>query len=106
MSKIRRASVTTPTPKAFVKASLSHIGLPCGSNGKPYTSTPYWAHSIADYVIAVLNMPSMVISYSHRMFLLFCLITSTLLNLLGPSGMHMDIRKRALKKKEREAKKQ
>ncbi len=53
MSKIRRASVLIPTPKQFVRASLSKIGLAGGSlfTGRPYLSTPYWSHAILDYFI-------------------------------------------------------
>lgn len=116
MSKIRRASISTPTANVFVKSTLSHIGLPCGSVSRPFTSTPYWAHSIADWVIAVLNAPSMVISYTHRKLFYTCPHCSPLsyqrcytngrLTNVLTSGLHIDIRKRAIRKKEREAKKQ
>ncbi|KAG8831699.1 hypothetical protein FRC17_002730 [Serendipita sp. 399] len=86
MSKIRRPSITTPTPKAFVKSVLAHIGQSCGALARPYTLTPYWSHSVADYVLAVLDIPYLLISYTHR--------------------LHIDIRRRALKKREREAKSQ
>ncbi|KAG8759957.1 hypothetical protein FRC14_004510 [Serendipita sp. 396] len=86
MSKIRRPSLTTPTPKAFVKSVLGHIGQSCGAIADPYTLTPYWSHSVADYFLAMLNMPYLLISYTHK--------------------LHVDIRRRALKKREREAKSQ
>lgn len=79
MSKIRRASITTPTPKAFVKSALSHIGHSCGAIARPFTVTPYWSHSIADFFIGALNMPMLFITYSHN--------------------LHISIRARALKKK-------
>lgn len=58
MSKIRRASLTVPTPRTYVRAALSKIGVPGGALGKPYTSTPYWVHSIGDAVLTGLNWPS------------------------------------------------
>jgi len=82
MSKIRRPSATTPTAKAYVKSALSHLQLPCGSVGRPYTSTPYWSHAIVEWFVNALNWPSIFISYTH--------------------GMHINIRRRALKRRERE----
>ncbi|KAG8930792.1 hypothetical protein FRC03_009791 [Tulasnella sp. 419] len=85
MSKIRKANVMVPTPKAYVKSVLSKIGLPCGAGNIPYTSTPYWSHAAMEWILRVLNMPKYYIKYSH--------------------DLHIDIRRRALKKLEREAKK-
>ncbi|KAF8515357.1 3-ketoacyl-CoA reductase [Hysterangium stoloniferum] len=83
MSKIRRASISAPTPKVYVRAALSKIGVPGGALGKPYTSTPYWSHSLVDAVITGLDWPAFFMGYTLR--------------------LHKDIRRRALKKREREA---
>lgn len=85
MSKIRRPSITTPTANTFVKSVLSHIGQSCGAIQRPFTSTPFWSHSIGDFFIGYMRT-SLVISYTHR--------------------LHVDIRRRALNKKAREAKEQ
>ncbi|RDB24900.1 Very-long-chain 3-oxoacyl-CoA reductase [Hypsizygus marmoreus] len=87
LSKIRKASALIPQPGAFVRSVLSKIGLPCGAgySGRPGTSTPYWSHSLLDYAATLLGLPSVLISYTH--------------------GLHKDIRRRALRKQEREGKK-
>ena len=51
MSKIRRSSVMVPTPKQFVRAALSKIGRAGGAQGWAYSSTPYWAHAMLQWVI-------------------------------------------------------
>jgi 17beta-estradiol 17-dehydrogenase / very-long-chain 3-oxoacyl-CoA reductase len=86
LSKIRKASAMVPTPKAFVRSVLSKVGLPCGAafSGRPNTSTPYWSHALLDYGITLIGIPSLFISYTH--------------------GLHRSIRKRALRKMERESK--
>ncbi|EMD37738.1 hypothetical protein CERSUDRAFT_114366 [Gelatoporia subvermispora B] len=88
MSKIRRPNLTTPTPKKYVRAVLSKIGLSCGAfwSGRPSLSTPYWSHALIDWYLHVVGCKSIVGGY--------------VLNL------HRRIRKRALRKLEREAKKQ
>ncbi|KII88807.1 hypothetical protein PLICRDRAFT_638941 [Plicaturopsis crispa FD-325 SS-3] len=88
MSKIRRSSPLVPTPAAYVRSALSKVGLPCGAahSGRPGTSTPYWSHAIADWVLTLVAWPSLYIGYTH--------------------GLHKSIRKRALKKLERESKAQ
>ncbi|KIJ51218.1 hypothetical protein M422DRAFT_26645 [Sphaerobolus stellatus SS14] len=83
MSKIRRASLVAPTPKSYVRAALSKIGVQGGSLGKPFLSTPFWSHSLIDALLATLNFPSFWIGYTLR--------------------LHKDIRRRAIRKKEREA---
>ncbi|KAJ7714337.1 3-ketoacyl-CoA reductase [Mycena maculata] len=81
LSKIRRASMLIPTPKAYVRAVLGKIGLPCGAafSGRPATSTPFWSHAIIDYAMTAVSMPALFVSYTH--------------------GLHKSIRARALKKK-------
>lgn len=88
MSKIRRSSFLVPTPKQFVKAALGKIGRSGGAQGILGTSTPYWAHGIMHWAIATFvgTMNWVVVSVNKK--------------------MHEDIRQRALKKKERDAKKQ
>jgi len=86
MSKIRKASATIPTPKTFVQSVLSKVGLSCGAaySGRPNTSTPYWSHALLDYGMTLIGMPSLFVSYTH--------------------DLHRSIRKRALRKLERESK--
>jgi len=88
LSKIRRPSMMIPTPKHYVRSVLSKIGLPCGAlyTGRPHVVTPYWSHSALDYVMNLIGWKAAFTSYTH--------------------GLHKDIRKRALRKAEREAKKQ
>ncbi len=68
-----------------MRATLSKIGLPVGAQFRPYESTPYWSHALMDYVVSVFGYVSETAAI--RVIL----------------GMHKDIRKRALRKKEREA---
>ncbi|KAK3705626.1 hypothetical protein LTR37_013234 [Vermiconidia calcicola] len=87
MSKIRRSSLLVPTPKQFVKAALGKIGRSGGAQGILGTSTPYWAHALMHWAIAttVGTMNVVVVTVNRR--------------------LHADIRTRALRKAEREAKK-
>ncbi|KAK5287806.1 hypothetical protein LTR16_003622 [Cryomyces antarcticus] len=87
MSKIRRASATIPTPRGFVKAALSKIGRSGGAQGIAYTSTPYWSHGLMHWALATFvgTMNGVVVDQNR--------------------SMHEGIRKRALRKKERDAKK-
>ncbi|KAK6340746.1 hypothetical protein TWF696_009070 [Orbilia brochopaga] len=86
MSKIRRTSITTPNPKAFVQAALGKIGVYLTHTWG--ISTPYWSHGVMHW--ALENLAG--------------LGTATVVGV--NKSMHQDIRKRALKKKERDAKKQ
>ncbi|QRW12765.1 short chain dehydrogenase [Ceratobasidium sp. AG-Ba] len=76
MSKIRRATAMIPLPSTYVRAVLSKIGV------QGDYSTPYWAHGALAYVMGFAPT-SFLINYT--------------LNL------HKDIRRRALRKREREA---
>ncbi|KAL1407346.1 hypothetical protein Q8F55_006768 [Vanrija albida] len=87
MSKIRRASITVPTAKAFVASTLGSIGLARGAQGRPYDSTPYPSHALLDYVVGLFGGVSEAIGVGVIL------------------SMHKDIRKRALRKKAREAEK-
>ncbi|KAH8115472.1 3-ketoacyl-CoA reductase, partial [Phellopilus nigrolimitatus] len=85
MSRIRRATAFIPMPKTYVSSVLRKVGLSCGAlwTGRPSTSTPYWSHALLDYLINVVGWKAGFIGYTH--------------------ALHKDIRKRALRKKEREA---
>ena len=87
LSKIRKPSLMVPLPGPYVKSVLSKIGLPCGAlgSGRPNTSTPFWTHAMLDYVMTLIGSPSLFISYTHN--------------------LHKDIRRRAIRKAERDAKK-
>ncbi|TIC07553.1 NAD(P)-binding protein [Wallemia mellicola] len=86
MSKIRRPSKLIPLPATYVRSVLTRIGLNGGSISRPYTSTPYWSHAIVDAILSLSGFKRLVLWYTHK--------------------MQKDIRQRALRKKEREAKKQ
>ena len=87
MSKIRRSSAMIPNPKQFVRAALGKVGRSGGAQGIAATSTPYWSHGIMHWAIATFagTMNGIVLSFNKK--------------------MHVDIRKRALRKAERDAKK-
>ncbi|KAL7925713.1 hypothetical protein ACQKWADRAFT_199043 [Trichoderma austrokoningii] len=87
MSKIRRTSLLIPNPRGFVKAALGKVGS--GSyQTAPNTYTPWWSHAFMLWVVEnVLGVNSpLTIWYNKK--------------------MHIDIRRRALRKAAREAKKQ
>jgi 17beta-estradiol 17-dehydrogenase / very-long-chain 3-oxoacyl-CoA reductase len=87
MSKIRKPSLFIPNPRAFVKSVLSKVGRSGGAQKMAYTSTPFWGHALMQWWLenTVGLGGEMVVSQNK--------------------AMHESIRKRALKKKEREAKK-
>ncbi|KAI8373855.1 hypothetical protein BD560DRAFT_454031 [Blakeslea trispora] len=82
MSKIRRPSLLIPTAKDYVASVLKRIGVPCGAN-VPFTSTPYPMHGLANWAITNLLTTSFWVNYND--------------------SIQRDIRKRALRKREREA---
>jgi len=85
MSKIKRASVTIPTPRQFVKSALGNVGV-YHVGGTSNVVTPYWTHGLMHWGMEnVLGLGSKFLVDQNR-------------------GMHENIRKRALRKKEREAK--
>lgn len=88
MSKIRKSSALVPTPKQFVHATLSKLGRSGGAQGVAFTSTPYWSHGLMQWFLSrFIGERSHLVVKVNR-------------------GMHEDIRKRALRKAERDAKKQ
>lgn len=84
MSKIRRTSLTVPSAKAFVAATLSSIGLARGAQGRPHVMTPFWAHALLDYATG------------------FGGYVTEMIGIYVVDYMHKDIRRRALRKKARE----
>ncbi|TKX26580.1 hypothetical protein C1H76_1112 [Elsinoe australis] len=86
MSKIRRASLTIPTPKDFVRAALGKIGRSGGAQGVYATSTPFLAHGVMHWFLLQVGVMRKVVVDQNR-------------------GFHEAIRKRALRKAEREGKK-
>lgn len=83
MSKIRRPSVSAPSPKAFVHSALQKIGLG-GVGNVTATTTPYWAHAMTQWVIEKTVGPASAFTLQQN------------------RRMHEDIRVRALRKRERE----
>ena len=85
MSKIRRPTMTIPTARAFVKAVIGKVGRSGGAQGWAYTSTPYWSHGIMQWLLSTF------VGLSNRLVV------------EQNKGMHEAIRKRALRKRERES---
>ncbi|CUS08303.1 unnamed protein product [Tuber aestivum] len=85
MSKVRRPSMMIPTPKGFVSATLGKIGLKGTAAGMEGTITPYWSHGLMHW-----GIQEFLGTWNGRV-------------LSKNLGMHASIRKRALRKKEREA---
>ncbi|KAH7909779.1 NAD(P)-binding protein [Hygrophoropsis aurantiaca] len=88
MSNIRRTSVFVPSPAAYVRSALSKITFSGGAahTDRPDTLTPYWSHALLDYAVHIVGWKAGFVSYTHR--------------------LHKDIRRRALRKLERLAKKE
>lgn len=86
MSKIKRANWQVPTEKAFVKSALSKIGRRGGSIGYAHSGSPFWSHAVVAFVVTgVLGpMNGLLLAFNR--------------------SMHVDIRRRALRKAEREKK--
>ncbi|KAI9662979.1 MAG: hypothetical protein M1821_008026 [Bathelium mastoideum] len=87
MSKIRRASALIPTPRAFVRAALGKVGRKGGAQGIAFTSTPFWSHGLMHWGLGAVTgtMNEWVVGWNL--------------------GMHEGIRRRALRKAEREGRK-
>jgi 17beta-estradiol 17-dehydrogenase / very-long-chain 3-oxoacyl-CoA reductase len=87
MSKIRKTSMFIPNPRNFVKAVLGKVGRSGGAQQVAYTSTPFWGHAIMQWWLEnTVGLGGEFVVGQNK-------------------GMHEAIRKRALKKAEREAKK-
>ncbi|KAF2731644.1 NAD(P)-binding protein [Polyplosphaeria fusca] len=88
MSKIKKSSALVPNPKQFVRAVLGKLGQPGGAQGIAYTSSPYWSHGLMHWFLSYfVGERSQFLVNTNR-------------------GMHEDIRRRALRKAARDAKKQ
>ncbi|QLG71773.1 hypothetical protein HG535_0C01220 [Zygotorulaspora mrakii] len=87
MSKIRRASLMIPNAKNFVSSTLKNVGRRCGAQERFSTITPYWSHALYHFIIEETVG-----------------VYSKLVNSINYT-MHKSIRVRALRKAEREAKK-
>ena len=85
MSKIRRPSLLIPNPRNFVKAVLGKVGRSGGAQGIVYTSTPYWSHGLMHWALTTFvgTMNGFVVDRNRV--------------------MHEDIRRRALRKQQRDA---
>ncbi|KAI4245952.1 MAG: hypothetical protein L6R40_002168 [Gallowayella cf. fulva] len=87
MSKIRRPSLMIPSAKAFVRSVLTSVGRTGGAQGWGWTSTPWWTHAIMQWGVSGLA------GLDNKL-------------VLGVNKeMHEGIRKKALRKKERDSKK-
>ncbi|CAO3567484.1 unnamed protein product [Mortierella alpina] len=82
MSKIRRATMLIPMPKPYVRSVLGQIGISGGAS-TPYTSTPFYSHAIANWLIDNVFSRGFWVQQNFN--------------------IQIDIRKRALRKREREA---
>ena len=85
MSKVRKASAMIPSPRAFVRSVLSKIGRHGGSPAYAYTSSPYWPHGLMAWFLTCVVQPmnSLVLGQNKT--------------------IHESIRRRALRKAERES---
>ncbi|ORY85366.1 hypothetical protein BCR35DRAFT_302841 [Leucosporidium creatinivorum] len=84
LSKIRKSSWMIPTPATYVRSVLAHIGVNGGAVGQPHISTPYHGHAPVQWVVDHLFTRSWWLSYNRK--------------------LHVDIRRRAIRKRERLAK--
>lgn len=82
MSKIRKANFLIPMPKPYVRSVLGQIGISGGAS-TPYTSTPYYSHAVANWLIDNVLSRGFWVKKNY--------------------DIQVDIRKRALRKREREA---
>ncbi|CAI2169038.1 101_t:CDS:2 [Funneliformis geosporum] len=83
MSKIRKSSWLVPQPKPCVKSILSKIGVSGGASNVPYSSCVYPSHALANWLITNTFNQSFWVN--------------------NGLSINEDIRKRALRKREREA---
>lgn len=86
MSKVKRPNAMVPTPRPFVRAALGKIGLGNTQN-IAYSYTPWWSHALMQWWV------EKTIGFGSKLGIDFNLKS------------HKDIRVRALRKAEREAKK-
>ena len=107
LSKIRKPSLTVPTPKSFAKSTLGHLGYTDETCG-------FWAHTLIRFVLLYYHFPSYctythILSFSSTFFFLSLSqtfsfwLSSDVINGLPEfivtgrvKAMHEDIRRRAL----------
>jgi len=82
MSKIRKPSMFVPTPKSFVSSVLAHPRS--GGRGTAGRNAPYWSHALLEFVV------NNVVGANNKILVTYI------------KSMNESIRKRALKKLERE----
>ncbi|KAJ1978897.1 hypothetical protein H4R34_003042 [Dimargaris verticillata] len=82
MSKIRRPSFFIPTASSYARAVLSRVGVPGGTK-MPFTSIPLLSHALLTWVVENFFSRQFWIMYNRSLMI--------------------DTRKRALRKREREA---
>ncbi|KAJ4291835.1 hypothetical protein N0V90_009731 [Kalmusia sp. IMI 367209] len=88
MSKIRKSSALVPNPRQFVRSVLGKLGRSGGAQNVAFTSAPYWSHGLMLWFLSrFIGERSHIVVKINR-------------------SMHEDIRKRALRKAARDAKKQ
>ncbi|KZZ95326.1 3-ketoacyl-CoA reductase [Moelleriella libera RCEF 2490] len=87
MSKVRRPSLLIPTAPNFVRSALGKVGLG-GYQSVPNSYVPWWSHSFMLWLIETFPGVSSPVTIFYN------------------KKMHVDIRRRALRKQAREAKKQ
>lgn len=103
MSKIRKPSLLIPTAKNYVASVLNKVGVPCGAN-VPYTSTPYAMHGVANWAINNLLTNQFWVTQNDSKCEMCCdVAVSSILYMCCVVDIQKDIRKRALRKREREA---
>ncbi|KAK4054801.1 hypothetical protein OIV83_000725 [Microbotryomycetes sp. JL201] len=83
LSKIRKSSWMIPTPETYVRSVLGKIGVNGGAVGQPHVSTPYHGHAPVQWVIDHFFTNSWWLEYNRK--------------------LHIDVRRRAIRKREREA---
>ncbi|KAK4058135.1 hypothetical protein OIO90_000874 [Microbotryomycetes sp. JL221] len=83
LSKIRKSSWMIPTPQTYVRSVLGKIGVNGGAVGQPHISTPYHGHAPVQWVIDHFMTNSWWLEYNRK--------------------LHIDIRRRAIRKRERDA---
>lgn len=83
MSKIRRTSLMVTDPKHFVASTLRQVQARGGARDRAFTLTPYWSHALMHWTIeSVLGVFSAIVAKINY-------------------NMHVDIRRRALRKKQK-----
>ncbi|KAI9800860.1 MAG: hypothetical protein M1825_003643 [Sarcosagium campestre] len=87
MSKIRRPSAFIPSPRTYVRAVLARLGRSGGAQELAQASTPYWAHALMHWALVTFVGVGSRVAVGVNKF------------------MHEGIRKKALRKLERDAKK-